>query len=141
MPTPFPRRAVGSQAVESPYRDYNRNPSFPALAAGRRHNASTNFRSASAELDSDEDDAEVLPSASSAGSYTEGGLDSGAVWRDGQWFNVLDEQYLLPVFSNATASRRQASRKAFRLNRSDRHVAVNEDDNTGPELDLGVRRE
>jgi sodium/hydrogen exchanger-like protein 6/7 len=36
------------------------------------------------------------------------------VWRDGQWFNVLDERYLLPVFSNATASRRSATRKALR---------------------------
>jgi len=40
------------------------------------------------------------------------------VWRDGQWFTVLDEQYLLPVFSNATASRKQASRKALRNQRA-----------------------
>jgi hypothetical protein len=39
------------------------------------------------------------------------------VWRDGQWFTVLDKQYLLPVFSNATASRKQASHKALRNQR------------------------
>ncbi|KAH8917529.1 sodium/hydrogen exchanger [Atractiella rhizophila] len=52
---------------------------------------------------------EVLP---------QGGADpamgGNAVWRDGQWFTVLDERFLLPVFSNATASRRQAARKSMR---------------------------
>ncbi|KAG0141039.1 hypothetical protein CROQUDRAFT_664372 [Cronartium quercuum f. sp. fusiforme G11] len=57
--------------------------------------------------DSDE---EVLP-IDDGGSNENG---SRKVWRDGQWFTVLDEHYLLPVFSNATASRKQASRKALR---------------------------
>lgn len=65
--------------------------------------------------DSDDDDAEVLPSAT-ANNYGDnaGQNSSEGVWRDGQWFSALDEQYLLPVFSNATASRRQATRKAMR---------------------------
>lgn len=71
----------------------------------------------------DSDD-EVLPAAGSTHDRAgleadENGADSGnrKVWRDGQWFTVLDEQYLLPVFSNATASRKQASRKALRNQR------------------------
>lgn len=65
--------------------------------------------------DSDDDDAEVLPSANSTiFNEATGQASSEGVWRDGQWFNALDEQYLLPVFSNATASRRQATRKAMR---------------------------
>ncbi|PLW33694.1 hypothetical protein PCASD_10307 [Puccinia coronata f. sp. avenae] len=76
----------------------------------------------------DSDD-EVLPSADAQttrfsledneaqqGSGQGGG--NRKVWRDGQWFTVLDEQYLLPVFSNATASRKQASRKALRNQRA-----------------------
>lgn len=68
---------------------------------------------------SSDSDPDVLPSASAldltstskAPSTTEGGSDR--VWRDGQWFTVLDERYLLPVFSNATASRKQATKKAL----------------------------
>lgn len=81
----------------------------------------------------------MLPSANSTTSFSEG-LDSGAVWRDGQWFNVLDEQYLLPVFSNATASRRQASRKALRSSARESDPNSPLDHEGGPELDLGTRR-
>lgn len=67
---------------------------------------------------SDVSDAEVLPpvSSSSVGEENKDG-DLTRVWRDGQWFTVLDERYLLPVFSNATASRRQATKKALRAKR------------------------
>lgn len=66
---------------------------------------------------SSESDEEVLPSIPlmKEESKTEGEGDLTRVWRDGQWFTVLDERYLLPVFSNATASRRQASRKALKV--------------------------
>ncbi|CAH7685561.1 Sodium/hydrogen exchanger family-domain-containing protein [Phakopsora pachyrhizi] len=78
---------------------------------------------------SQETDDEVLPAATSQGDHP-GALEEGdvggtneeagnrKVWRDGQWFTVLDEHYLLPVFSNATASRKQASRKAMRNQRN-----------------------
>ncbi|SCZ99800.1 BZ3501_MvSof-1269-A2-R1_Chr12-2g03502 [Microbotryum saponariae] len=59
---------------------------------------------------------DVLPSVSKAGTgaaAAAGEGDNTRVWRDGQWFTVLDERYLLPVFSNATASRRQATKKAI----------------------------
>lgn len=61
----------------------------------------------SSESDSDSD----LPPPAVA---TDGLADATRVWRDGQWFTVLDERYLLPVFSNATASRRQANKKAMK---------------------------
>ncbi|GAA6017992.1 hypothetical protein JCM11491_000023 [Sporobolomyces phaffii] len=76
---------------------------------------------------SSDSDPDVLPSAQSAidlASSSSGLKNSGAaaaaadetssrVWRDGQWFSVLDERYLLPVFSNATASRKQSAKKAM----------------------------
>ncbi|SCV73124.1 BQ2448_7049 [Microbotryum intermedium] len=63
-------------------------------------------------------DGDVLPSVSKAGAGGTAAAAAGEgnntrVWRDGQWFTVLDERYLLPVFSNATASRRQANKKAI----------------------------
>lgn len=93
-------------------------------------------------VDSDEEDNEVLPSASSGGfGETSADGDDGAVWRDGQWFNVLDERYLLPVFSNATASRRQANRKAMRS--TARLGAYNNEGSHehSPERDLSSRPE
>ena len=59
------------------------------------------------------------------------------MWRDGQWFNVLDEQYLLPVFSNAIASRRQANRKALRSTARLGQYAENATEDS-PERDLGT---
>lgn len=98
---------------DGPYRDGTfRNDSTLSLQGpnGKRYN---NFRGVND--DSDDDDAEVLPSATSTNFNELTGQGSAeGVWRDGQWFNALDEQYLLPVFSNATASRRQATRKAMR---------------------------
>lgn len=39
---------------------------------------------------------------------------SAAVGEDGKWFQTLDERYLLPLFSNATASRTFHARRARR---------------------------
>lgn len=109
---------------DSPYRD--RIHSMPGsttrlgtlhpVSSFRAHSAPTSDHSNSSE-DSDPD---VLPGANtsladaSSGSLAGGDKegDLTRVWRDGQWFTVLDERYLLPVFSNATASRRQATKKA-----------------------------
>lgn len=71
---------------------------------------------------SSDSDPDILPSAQSAidltsknpgggGAGTEGGSDR--VFANGKWFTVLDETYLLPVFSNATASRKQSAKKAM----------------------------
>ncbi|KAH9821316.1 Sodium/hydrogen exchanger family-domain-containing protein [Melampsora americana] len=97
-------------------------------------------------ITSQDSDDEVLPTA---GSNPDGGPGAEAdeaghrgteagnrkVWRDGQWFTVLDEQYLLPVFSNATASRKQASRKALRNQR------ITMPGGNGEPLGLSDRRE
>ena len=111
-----------------------------SLHNGKRYSlTSPAYRSSGHDpIDSDEEDPEVLPSASSA-TFPEGAseAESGAVWRDGQWFNVLDEQYLLPVFSNAIASRRQANRKAMRSTaRLGQFADTSLED--GPERDLGA---
>ncbi|KAH8921107.1 sodium/hydrogen exchanger, partial [Atractiella rhizophila] len=78
----------------------------PAAAQSHRSLPRSNSDVSLASMDSGD---EVLP---------QGGADpamgGNAVWRDGQWFTVLDERFLLPVFSNATASRRQAARKSMR---------------------------
>jgi sodium/hydrogen exchanger-like protein 6/7 len=84
------------------------------------------FSSASSEYDSD---GEVLPLASthqdgtaSPGGHPPRAQNGGAagegagaaVGEDGKWFQALDERYLLPLFSNATASRTFHARRAQR---------------------------
>ena len=145
---------TAAATADSPYRDTYRNESTLSLhsAGTKRFGAGAMYRRSSNDgLDSDEDDPEVLPSATSSngafGDPADAGAEAGAVWRDGQWFNVLDEQYLLPVFSNATASRRQASRKALRS--SARLASIsggnfgpggNDSYDASPEKDLGSGR-
>lgn len=109
--------------ADSPYRDRDRlarprsrsaNP-----GAGLIHSTSSSSMTGQGESETSEDsDPDVLPAAADAPATEKEG-DLTRVWRDGQWFTVLDERYLLPVFSNATASRRQASKKA--LLRAKRH--------------------
>ena len=71
-----------------------------------------------------------------------------AVGEDGKWFQALDERYLLPLFSNATASRTFHARKARRTSgvaglgiggsgsRLMTPAESDEEDDGGPELDL-----
>lgn len=42
------------------------------------------------------------------------GSGPASVGEDGKWFQALDERYLLPLFSNATASRTFNARRASR---------------------------
>ncbi|OBZ74679.1 putative Na(+)/H(+) antiporter C15A10.06 [Grifola frondosa] len=85
-------------------------------------NNNTIFSAASSES-YDSDGGEVLPLAStSAGDVSpsgrrkprDGAAVGGAGAEDGKWFQELDERYLLPLFSNATASRTFHARKARR---------------------------
>ncbi|KAF5383874.1 hypothetical protein D9757_007436 [Collybiopsis confluens] len=86
------------------------------------------FTAASSDSESD---AEVLPLASTSHevpSSPGGGAGTGAgrnpphnapshqstFGEDGKWFQALDERYLLPLFSNATASRTFHARRARR---------------------------
>ncbi|KAI8990393.1 sodium/hydrogen exchanger [Trametes punicea] len=79
------------------------------------------FSAASSPIDEyDSDGVEVLPlaSTSAAGDPSSGrrkSRDGGAIAptsEEGKWFQTLDERYLLPLFSNATASRTFHARKA-----------------------------
>lgn len=40
---------------------------------------------------------------------------AGLVMKDGQWFQAIDQKYLLPLFSNSVASRKHEERKTARL--------------------------
>ncbi|GAA5966385.1 hypothetical protein JCM21900_003245 [Sporobolomyces salmonicolor] len=117
---------------DSPYRDRASSASGGStlrLGGAKRARVGA-LRSVSApasdlSTSSEDSDPDILPSAVGASESAKGssassgdGTDLTRVWRDGQWFTVLDERYLLPVFSNATASRRQASRKALRAKRN-----------------------
>lgn len=114
--------------TDTPY-NHHRNPR-PSTSATQFHTNSSEVSLAS--MDSDD---EVLPAAPGPGLEEGDGAGTARVWRDGQWFNVLDERYLLPVFSNATASRKQASRKALRS--SSRRSVVDGGGGPGAEADLG----
>lgn len=144
--------------MQSPFRDYrqtaqgstsrrgnevslggrNTPMNLRSQSQGQSHRSMGSDLSQSSSVDSDTD---ILPSAAS-GESTEKSGDLTRVWRDGQWFTVLDERYLLPVFSNATASRRQASKKAaMKANRSSMNLALGEDgdgDDDSPPSSAGM---
>ncbi|KAH7882785.1 Sodium/hydrogen exchanger family-domain-containing protein, partial [Phlebopus sp. FC_14] len=71
-----------------------------------------------ASSDSLESDGEVLPMAATSTDQSgnaQGNVQGArVVGEDGKWFQVLDERYLLPLFSNATASRTFHARRARR---------------------------
>ena len=113
-----------------------------------------------ASSDSFDSDAEVLPMAtsSSSGGPAEGPAEAGrvqahrraaTVGEDGKWFQTLDERYLLPLFSNATASRTFHARRA-RRNVSLAHIPMlgvagpaceSEDELDSPAVDLTAHRD
>lgn len=111
------------------------------------------FSAASSE--SFDSDVEVLPMASAAVNAGTHAADPGGTSQepegiaseDGKWFQTLDERYLLPLFSNATASRTFQARRA-RRNASHSANAVNhgasgtphdsEGEPDGPEIDLSA---
>ncbi|KAI0651161.1 sodium/hydrogen exchanger [Trametes meyenii] len=112
----------------------------------------TIFSAASSPTDEYESDGgEVLPlaSATSGANGRRKSRDGAvpAVGEDGKWFQTLDERFLLPLFSNATASRSFHARKARRssgvspnLSGSGSRVgtpgATDDEFDDGPEVDL-----
>jgi sodium/hydrogen exchanger-like protein 6/7 len=105
----------------------------------------------------DSDGGEVLPLAStSSGAHRRGAsaggggvadpgpgpVDSspaaaGERSEDGKWFQAIDERYLLPLFSNATASRTFYARRMRRAPGNGTEVEPGEEEEEeGPELDL-----
>ena len=144
-------------------RSYNHQ----ALASGSPLTTNRIFSAASS--DSYDSDTEVLPLAPTAatdatkrpspprmvggGSNSGTGTAAGAagaaqVGEDGKWFQALDERYLLPLFSNATASRTFYARKARRASgvtglgiagsgsRLMTPAESEDEEDGGPELDL-----
>lgn len=69
---------------------------------------------------SSDSDGEALPSATDSGETSSSALGAGGV---SQVWSTLDEQYLLPVFSNTTASRHSSRQKAS-LKAKDRKSVV-----------------
>jgi sodium/hydrogen exchanger-like protein 6/7 len=115
-PTSYRSFVRGAGRIEPPYapNSYNHQAQAPL-------NNNMIFSAASSEsFDSDHD--EVLPMAatSSGESATQSRADANAgvtaiLGDDGKWFQTLDERYLLPLFSNATASRTFHARRARRI--------------------------
>lgn len=125
---------VLSQSDQYRYRSGNES-SVPASPVAPGH-APGNALFSAASSDSYDSDGEVLPLAptaqqqqqeeegisrsastsSFAGLLSRAGVPAGATAsiEDGKWFQTLDERYLLPLFSNATASRTFHARRARR---------------------------
>lgn len=112
--------------------------------------------SAASSDDYDSDSGEVLPLASTAGASAGAGPTdapssaplSPSAAEDGKWFQAIDERYLLPLFSNATASRSFYARRTRRASGvgegngggSGAEVEPGEEaEADGPEVDLGRR--
>lgn len=75
------------------------------------------------------------------GNGDDGGEGGVPVVEEGKWFQELDERYLLPLFSNATASRTFHARRARRSQHGSpfANSAMNSEDEgeEGEEVDLG----
>ncbi|KZT03257.1 sodium/hydrogen exchanger [Laetiporus sulphureus 93-53] len=115
----YPRSAPGRMTYEDSPRMYNHQLQNVPLM----NSAHPMFSAAS--TDSFDSDGEVLPLATAPvnGSASPGGRrksrdnlagPSTEGTEEGKWFQQLDERYLLPLFSNATASRTFHARKARR---------------------------
>ena len=120
-----------------------------ALASSDSPIRSASVFSAASSESYDSDGGEVLPLASaSRGNAHDEEAGPGAVHEgEGQWFHTIDERYLIPLFSNATASRTFHARKARRTTglgigaemgvMAGAGEDVNEEDE-GAEVELGV---
>ncbi|KAF8273222.1 Sodium/hydrogen exchanger family-domain-containing protein [Lactarius quietus] len=119
--------------------------------------------SAASSDEYDSDSGEVLPLVSTAGASTGAGVGAGPTdapvpsplsplaaerIEDGRWFQAIDERYLLPLFSNATASRSFYARRMRRASgvgegsgaSSGAEVEPGEEaEEDEPEVDLGRR--
>ena len=108
-----PNLARGAGRIGTHYRasNYNHQAQVPSSPQG--------IFSAASSDSFDSDIGEVLPMASADPIIghpprPSGTIGSAGVGEDGKWFQALDERYLLPLFSNATASRTFNARRASR---------------------------
>ncbi|PAV15983.1 sodium hydrogen exchanger [Pyrrhoderma noxium] len=107
-------------------------PSRSNRAAGYNHHAQSaslsgpNIFSASSSESYDSDSGEVLPLATPPGTSSGRRTSQvGGAGTEGKWFQAIDERYLLPLFSNATASRTfHARRQKRRMARPDSNGIV-----------------
>ena len=67
---------------------------------------------------------------------------AGLVMKDGQWFQAIDQKYLLPLFSNSVASRKHEEKKIARLAARDAAASRSELDlsSAGSETTGSARR-
>jgi len=153
-PTSYRAYVRGAGRIGTHYAPNSYN--HPAQAATSPLNNNTIFSAASSES-FDSDNGEVLPMANTSGTggvnATQGRVDlstTGAApvaGDDGKWFQTLDQRYLLPLFSNATASRTFHARRARRTlsgangganaSVSETPVESEDEDDMGTEVELG----
>lgn len=136
-------RAAGRVGSHYASRNYNDHARAAALPTGN-----TVFSAASSQ--SFESEGEVLPMATTSANADPSAdrQDSRQTGEDGKWFQELDERYLLPLFSNATASRtfhaRRARRNASTSGPAGANVSAmdtpheSEDEGGSPEVELGA---
>ncbi|KAI0049031.1 sodium/hydrogen exchanger [Auriscalpium vulgare] len=138
---------VGAHYAPSTPRSYNHQAQAPPFSPMRSNSV---FSAASSES-YDSDGGEVLPLASAsaasraaAGSSAAGEGAERPAGEDSKWFQAIDERYLLPLFSNATASRTFHARRMRRASGGDAS-GLGEgggddefDEDAGSEMELGV---
>ncbi|KIJ34567.1 hypothetical protein M422DRAFT_233455 [Sphaerobolus stellatus SS14] len=132
-PSPSGRRWRQAQASAGApgYREYTDEPRIPFSTSGNNGPypqsapAAASLFSAPSSSASESDVGEVLPMESSSATHTHPPplLNHAATERpynhhhqtsrDAKWFQDIDERYLLPLFSNATASRTFHARRAM----------------------------
>ncbi|KAI9439973.1 sodium/hydrogen exchanger [Lactarius indigo] len=114
---------------------------------------SGSFFSAASSDSYDSDSGEVLPLAPTAGASAGAGPTAAPASaplsptvaehaEDGKWFQAIDERYLLPLFSNATASRSfyaRRMRRASGVGEGNSGGSGEEIEADGQEVDLGRR--
>jgi sodium/hydrogen exchanger-like protein 6/7 len=151
---------IGTHYANSP-RSYNHHVQHLSQSPSRNghHHATGSQRplspmrsgvfSAASSESYDSDGGEVLPLAStSSGAPGRGGGAAGPDGpsaaeaapersEDGKWFQAIDERYLLPLFSNATASRTFYAKRMRRAAGSGEEIEPGEEEEDGPEVDLG----
>ena len=116
-------RPRGAARIGAHYANTGRFYNHHQLNAGASVPAGPTNLFSAASSDSYDSDGEVLPLAPTASgdgpqpSSGPGHTSSNSL-DEGKWFQAIDERYLLPIFSNATASRTFHARRAAAARRS-----------------------